>query len=260
MTMPDFESKVAILVDKYDLSKSEFNKATYRVFVQGAEPSAVIDPSKMFEIADNFDLILTWNDEILKRYPDKTVFFPFGTCWIPKEQQAVHQKSKMISIIASEKRFLEGHKLRHEIVDRFKDRMDVYGRAYKYVESKTEALNDYMFTVVIENVKENNYFSEKMIDCLRTGTVPIHWGTPNIADFFNPKGFIFINSADEMGTVMETLNKEKYDSLMPFIQENFEKAAKYAEGYADRIYKEVETFIQKNPRKNKSFLSRLFNQ
>lgn len=258
MEMPDFEDRVCIMVDKFDIDNPKFRNSTYKVFVQGAEPPQISDPERLYKIADQFDLILTWNEETLKRYP-QAVFFAFGTCWIPRDHQKMHPKTKALSIIASEKRFLEGHKLRHEIVEKFKDRMDVFGRAYKYVESKTEALDDYMFSIVIENVRINDYFTEKLIDCLRTGTVPIHWGTLNIDKYFDPDGFIFFEDAEEIGNILNTLTLERYQKMLPIVQKNFDLAAEYARPYEERIYEKVAEFISKNPKKEKSLLSRFFS-
>jgi hypothetical protein len=42
---------------------------------------------------------------------------PFGCCWIKPEDQKIYNKSKMISIISSNKTQTNGHRLRHEIVN-----------------------------------------------------------------------------------------------------------------------------------------------
>jgi hypothetical protein len=47
------------------------------------------------------------------------------------------------------------------------------------------------FQVVIENSSRNGYFTEKLIDCLITGTVPIYYGCPNLEDYgFNMGGIL----------------------------------------------------------------------
>ena len=52
---------------------------------------------------------------------------------------------------------------------------------------KMPGLKDYHYSIAIENSKQVNYFSEKIIDCYLGWTFPIYWGCPNIDDFF-PKG------------------------------------------------------------------------
>ena len=124
-------------------------------------------------------------------------WYPFGGCWILPEDRKIYPKKKLISIIASEKRETEGHKLRHEIIDAIRKDpvvskyVDVFGRGYNPVDYKLEALKDYRFSIVIENEKTPFWFTEKLIDCFMTGTVPIYWGITPI------KGCItFFNTAD----------------------------------------------------------------
>ena len=84
-----------------------------------------------------------------------------------------------------------------------------------------------MFSIVIENCKEDYYFTEKLIDCFLTGTVPIYYGCPSIAKFFNEKGILSFSNPKECFDIITTLTKEKYDEMLPFIKENFEKAQGY---------------------------------
>ena len=57
----------------------------------------------------------------------------------------------MISFIASNKNFTEGHKKRLEWVERIGDQVDLYGRGFNEIGTKEEGLCDYMFSVVVEN-------------------------------------------------------------------------------------------------------------
>jgi hypothetical protein len=54
------------------------------------------------------------------------------------------------------------------------------------------------FSIIIENCKDKNYFSEKLIDCLLCKTIPIFWGCDNIGDFFDTRGFIICKDADDI--------------------------------------------------------------
>jgi len=53
------------------------------------------------------------------------------------------------------------------------------------IDNKLEALKDYQFSICIENTQENNYFTEKLTDCILTDSTPIYIGCPNIDDYFN---------------------------------------------------------------------------
>jgi len=170
-----------------------------------------------------FDKVFTHSKKLLDR-GENFIFNPTGGCWIKPEDQKIHSKNKLVSIIASSKRMTNGHNLRHQVIYTMKN-LDVYGRGYSPVEYKLDALKDYMFSVTIENCKEDYYFTEKLIDCFRTGTVPIYWGCPSIGDFFNIKGMIIINSINDILNL--DLTEEKYNDMLPYIQENFEKSERY---------------------------------
>jgi hypothetical protein len=44
------------------------------------------------------------------------------------------------------------------------------------------------FHIVIENIRRDYYFSEKLVTALAAGCVPIYWGCPSIAHFFDSEG------------------------------------------------------------------------
>jgi len=118
---------------------------------------------------EKFDVILT-HDKSLLDLKDNFEFIPFGGCWITREEQKIYKKSKLMSIIASGKKETKGHKLRHVVIKdinkKIPNMLDVYGRGYSEIESKLIGLSDYMFHIVIENSKNDYWFTEKLIDDL----------------------------------------------------------------------------------------------
>ena len=118
------------------------------------------------EIYNKFDMVLTFDRNLIKINPDKFKYYPFGGCWIYPEDKIIYNKIKNISIVASEKRNTEGHILRHYIINKFRSSIDgLYGRGYQFVQNKIEALKDYRYSIVIENDNCDAMFSEKIIDC-----------------------------------------------------------------------------------------------
>jgi len=183
------------------------------------------DPS----FAAQFDLILSWNQELLGTRPN-VAFMPFGDCWIDAADRGLRAKSKSVSLIASDKRFLPGHELRHAVVETYGSRLDgIFGRGYTPVENKVEALGDYRYTVVIENVRRNWWFTEKLIDALVTATVPIYWGCPDIAKFFDPDGMIIVESLEDVGRALDSLSEADWERRRPAIERNMQLAAQYTE-------------------------------
>lgn len=177
-----------------------------------------------------FDVILT-HDKSLLDLKDNFEFIPFGGCWITQEKQKIYKKSKLISIIASGKKEIKGHKLRHVVIKdmnmKFPSMLDVYGRGYYEIESKLIGLSDYMFHIVIENSKKDYWFTEKLIDCFVTGTVPLYWGCPSIGEFFDKKGIITFHTKKQLYKIVKTLNQNTYEDMLPAIKNNFEEAKKY---------------------------------
>ena len=184
-----------------------------------------------------FTTVLTNSKELLDR-GENYKFCPTGGCWIKPEDQKIYEKNKLISIIASAKRMISGHILRHTCIEKFRTNFDVYGRGYNPVEYKLEALKDYAFSITIENTKKDYYFTEKLIDCFMTGTVPIYWGCPSIGNFFNTDGMIIFDNVEDLDKILKDLSFEKYNSMKDAIQENFEKAKEFliAEDYIYKNY------------------------
>jgi len=181
---------------------------------------------KAVQLAPRFDCILTFWEDMLPVDP-KFVYMPYGTTWIHDGQRKIYPKTKNVSLIASGKKITDGHRLRHECVNKYGASMDVMGRGYKSFDQKVEGLKDYRYSVVIENSRVNSYFSEKLLDCLLTGTIPIYWGFPKTKDFFDPKGFLFFDKVEELGSILEKLSEEDYLSRMGEIKANFLKAHEY---------------------------------
>jgi len=185
------------------------------------------------------DFILTNDIELLARYPEKAKFVPFGGGWVRQENFGIKQKSKLVSMIYSSKKQFPGHILRHEIAEKYSDKIDLFGNgSEKPIERKEEALSDYMFTVVIENISSENYFTEKIVDPALLGTVPIYWGCPNIGDFFMNSGIIKFDTIEDFDTLLETLDEKLYRSMEQSVYINHHAAIEY-EITEDWIYKNI---------------------
>lgn len=191
------------------------------------EPPAILPDIYKFvdENYKKFDYILTFDKELLDSGRN-FLFYPFGACWIKDFSKP--QKSKMCSMIASDKQFTPGHAFRQEVIRKFNDKVDHFGRGFKFVEHKEEGLRDYYFSIVLENSRTDYYFSEKILDCFASRTVPIYWGS-NVSKFFDMNGIITFDTMEELEDIVNNLTVEKYKELTPYIENNFEliKKEKY---------------------------------
>ena len=180
------------------------------------------------QVADRFDYIFTYREDLILDNPQKYIPNNPGGSYIPDSDinLFLNEKTKRCSIVLSGKQDLEGHKLRHQIyhnsrgIDGFG-----WGTSNGYLQNKTDALKSYMFSIVVENTRAFHYFTEKLIDCILTGCVPIYWGAPNIDKYFNTKGFIIFNSFQELTNMK--LTKHDYHERLEAIKENFTIALKY---------------------------------
>jgi hypothetical protein len=158
--------------------------------------------------------------------PKKGLLCDVGGTWIEEKDWGIYKKNKNLSIIASNKRMTYGHILRHNIIEKYKNNFDsILGRGYNPIIYKLEGLKDYRFSVIIENATDT--FTEKLIDCLITGTIPIYYGPSNIDKKFNIEGFLLINKIEDFNNILKHINEEYYDSKIKQIEENFRLCLKY---------------------------------
>ena len=178
-----------------------------------------------------FFRILTSNPTLLASCPNAEKFVPGGT-WVTGWQDRDCQKTKMVSLIASRKKSLKGHKLRHRIADWIRQNgieADLMGRGYRAFEDKAEGLAPYRYSVVIENSRESGYFTEKIIDALLLETVPIYWGAPDIGEYFDTTGMLVCQSEADIQQAVRSLTEADYQSRFDAIQRNKRIAAHYAD-------------------------------
>ena len=147
--------------------------------------------------------------------------------WVPEYQNLKIEKAKNLSLIASRQNQLEGHKLRHELVEMLRVSgadVDILGRGYQPFEEKADGLAPYRFSIITENVRNHSYFTEKIVDALLCETVPIYWGAPNIDRFFDPRGMIACKNAAEMFDAAGRADEKLYQEMKPALLHAKEQA------------------------------------
>ena len=185
-----------------------------------------------------FDMILTNNKKHIDINSNVFKFSPTAGCWIFPKDQMIYPKKKLTSGIFSDKKFTKGQAMRHQAVTNFKDKIDVFGRGYFPLPNKIYGLKDYGFSLVIENCKQDYYFTEKLIDCFVTGTIPIYWGCPSIGNFFDVDGMICFNDIHELSSILKNVSLDLYNSKIKSVEHNFLESKKYlmAEDYMFENY------------------------
>lgn len=126
-----------------------------------------------------------------------------GHTWFIKKnydeltQIASVRKSKLLSIVTSNKQESEGHRQRYEfcmkLKEYFGDSADLYGRGINEFEDKWDVLAPYKYSVAIENYIEPDWVTEKIGDCFLAHTFPFYYGAPNISKYYKEESFVSID-------------------------------------------------------------------
>ena len=219
----DENTENLIITNLYNINRLK----NHKVYGWLIEPPSLENPQ--YEFAKNnihlFEKIFTY-DNVLLNISEKFEFLPIGGCWIEEIDRKIHDKTKLICSITSHKTITEGHRMRHESVKRFPF-IDTFGNGYKPINKKIDVLKDYMFSVVIENEKMDFLFTEKLIDCFITGTIPIYRGCPSISKFFDINGFYTFDTLDELENILSSINEKTYYNKLESIKNNFELSKNY---------------------------------
>lgn len=173
--------------------------------------------------------IFTCDESLIEKCPNLFYFCLAGSNlpWTPEEDYGVHEKSKLISFLCSDKDLTEGHKNRIKIAEKFKNHADFYGGIFQsplvgtpdhiyHHKKKTEAMNPYMFSFAIENSLTDTYFTEKITDCFANGVIPIYYGTKKILNYFDSNGIIFLDDNFKI----EDINSDLYYSKIESVKNN----------------------------------------
>jgi len=223
---------ISFHIDNSIFAPTNKSKENYGWF---CESSAIIPHvikkvvSNLSEYKKKYRHIFTHDRRILRIDSDFFKFnIPPALPWIQDRQ--IYNKTKGISFIGSNKRMCKGHMFRQDIITKYEDQVDHFGRSFEgrelpwsiksdnFEESgKILGLKDYMFSIAMENDNYNDIFTEKTTDCFATGTIPVFWGTRNIGNYFDVNGIVFLEDIDDLSM----LTKEFYDSKIEHVENNF---------------------------------------
>ena len=236
-----FDRRVAV---SFDVIETDFS-ADFRVLVQCEPPKLYIAFKDMVhQHYKNFDLILTYDPSLLS-LPNSQEFVPVGT-WV---NNIVVDKTDQISYLMSSKIWTDEHRMRFQILREVegKNKLGNFDffmhRSPPMVPDKSEFFVNAKFHIVCENQVMPNMFSEKLLDCFKTYTVPIYYGCTNIEKYFNPQGIIKFNTVDEFQQVIASITPNTYQTMMPYLIDNHHRASPYWE---KNIYQRIEDLIQEH--------------
>jgi hypothetical protein len=130
---------------------------------------------------------------------------------------APRPKTRLLSVICTDKILTEGHVRRLKFVRRlqarFGDRIDVFGRGFRFIRDKWEAIGDYEYHIALENSCFVHYWTEKLADAFLGWAYPIYYGCPNVLDYFGSDSLtaIDIESPEEaIRTIEEVIERRPW--------------------------------------------------
>lgn len=188
------------------------------------------------ENQDVFEYIFTYDPVILKLSNAKPM--PFAGVWDTNDLL----KTKNISMCCSNKSMCEGHLLRKKVADKLKDKVDVLGDYLGSARVFTKDIySEYKYSVVMENEKDEWYFTEKVLNAFANKCIPIYYGSPKILDIFNKDGIIYVEDINNIENIIDNININEYEKHLEAIEENYEKVKKYIcfEDYLYETYKDL---------------------
>jgi GT2 family glycosyltransferase len=113
-------------------------------------------------------------------------------------RQRVTAKPGRLSWITSDLNQMRGHRYRLDFLARLRPRVefDLYGRGFRPIADKWDALAPYRYSIAFENTRAGYYFTEKLMDCFVAETMPLYYGSPLIARFFPEEAMVIIDPDD----------------------------------------------------------------
>lgn len=254
--IPDdnLDANTEVWIDVVDGVKE--STAKNKIFV-GIEPEEVASlNSYVVQLKDEFTHVLTYDPTLLEILPNAHLF-EYGTKWVPIEQYTYPTKKESLSMVCGHKQQTENHVMRqviwyHQYMITFpKDfYMSQHGGVFqvnpsnKVLGESKFPLFDSMFHICIENVTKENFFTEKLIDCLLCKSVPVYVGCPNIGNYFLTEGFVQVDSAKQLIEACNNLSTDIYISKLPYIEENFHRALEWID-YNKRLKTKLNELLVK---------------
>ena len=168
-------------------------------------------------LEDNYELIFTHDKSLLPLSPKMRLIICNAAPWVMDRK--IHPKTKLVSMITSSKTSSPGHRYRMGVLEKYRGVVDCFGHGHNPIDKKEDGLNDYFFSIAVQNANYSNFFTEELTDCFATGTIPIFWGSEDIGEIFNENGIIRLTENFKI----EDLSEDLYWSKFEFVKDNFER-------------------------------------
>jgi hypothetical protein len=185
-------------------------------------------------LKNKFTHIFTFDQSLIDLDPELFKWCPASGIYIGTEygggQIGLYNKKYLVSMVSSNKNWVKGHKLRLKLAQTLQSSKlaDVFGNSVNNpITHINDAYEPYLFTIVIENDDSDGYFTEKILNPISVGTVPIYWGCKDINKYLNINGIIKLDLNLSIKDIVGSLNENLYISKKKFIEDNLNKSAEF---------------------------------
>ena len=194
-----------------------------------------------------FDAIFTYDAELLNHYENAKFFPSCASVWYGRKENGYEwddecylKKDRQVSIVSSNKIMCHMHQVRLDLTLKCKkDRLaDAYGTfdggTYTTID---ESLTRYHYSIIVENDISDYFYTEKILNCFASQTIPIYLGAAKIDEFFNGDGIIKLQEKDieQLDQILKNCTQEYYEQHLEAVLDNYRRAFQYRNLY-DRLY------------------------
>lgn len=109
------------------------------------------------------------------------------------------QKKNTIVWVTSNQKNSIGHNNRMDFLDSIKKLpfIELYGRGINPIDDKYDVLKHSKYAIAYENFQSNHYWTEKIVDCFLSYSMPLYFGCNAIENFFPKNSFLQIDPKDK---------------------------------------------------------------
>ena len=161
----------------------------------------------------------------------------FARDWTYPEQPSIYSYAELlalqppakrdaISVVVSGKTLFPGHRRRLRFLKALKaalgDRLEVYGNGLRKVPVKADVILPNKYHLVLENTVMPFYWTEKLADAYLGFALPLVSGATNLAEWFPPESFVWIDINDPqqaVATITAAIDNDLYSGRQAAIAE-----------------------------------------
>jgi hypothetical protein len=193
-------------------------------------------------VMGRFDAVFTHSSKLLSGN-DNAHWIPGGGIWVGGSfaggRIGIAPKRELCSMLSSRKTACSLHRERLQIANRLwnkRNDVDVFidpPGIYAY-----DVTRSYRYNICVENYIDESYFTERILNCFATGTIPIYKGATKIAGYFDIGGILEFDTFKDLELILRNISVADYDRRFESIQENFRRVMQYRsiEDYIFRNY------------------------